>query len=308
MYETPILLVTFNRPKHTSEVLAQIKLQQPRYLYVFQDGARDEIPEDREKCKAVRELINREVDWNCNLKTLYEEKNLGCGYGPVKAISWLFENEEQGIILEDDIVPSKDFFRFSVEMLIKYRDDNRIWMISGMNRMERWKPNCQSYVFTRLGNTWGWASYRRAWKYFDHDMITWFTGDGKAKINKIVGEKKFEAYEKDFDFHCSPERRNDVWDYHWHFARLYYSGLCVVPSVNLVSNIGFDQESTHTFGKDSSITTLKIIDLVFPLKNHSVKIDRIFDWVSFQRFGNPSHKTFVKRAGLKLIRLVFRNL
>lgn len=306
MYETPILLITFNRPKHTSEVLAQIKLLKPRSLYVFQDGVRDKFPEDNEKCKTVKDLINREVDWDCDLKTLYEKKNLGCGYGPVKAISWFFDNEEFGIILEDDILPSKDFFRFSEEMLIKYRNDKRVWMISGMNRMERWGPRSQSYVFTSLGNTWGWASYRRAWKHFDHNMIAWFNGDGKAKIRKTLGEKKFEAYERDFDFHCLPARRNDVWDYQWHFARLYYSGLCVVPSVNLVSNIGFDQEGTHTLSMDSSITTLKTYDLTFPLKNHSIKINRFFDWASFQRFGNTGNKTFIERLVLKSIRVFFQ--
>jgi hypothetical protein len=305
MFETPILLITFNRPKHTEVVLTEIKKQRPKKLYVFQDGPRGNVQGDLIKCKEVRELINREVNWKCTLKTLYENENLGCGYGPVKAITWLFENEEQGIILEDDCLPSIDFFRFCEELLNKYKNDKRVWMVSGMNRMGRWKPNCSSYIFTRYGNTWGWASYRRAWNYFDHNMTTWFTGDGKEKIKKIVGEKIYQVYANDFNIHCTSDRRKDVWDYFWHYARIYYSGLAIVPTVNLVVNIGYDTEGTHTLKTYKSVSLLKTYNLCFPLKNKLMKIDRIFEWAIFNQFENPNKINIIKKIMYKTIRLLF---
>lgn len=305
MVETPILLITFNRPKHTALVLAEIKKQKPRNLYVFQDGPRANIPDDLAKCNEVRELINKEINWGCKLNTQFETGNLGCGYGPVKAITWLFNNEEQGIILEDDCLPSSDFFRFCEKMLNMYSNDQRIWMISGMNRLEKWKPHSFSHLFTKFGTTWGWASYRRAWRNFDHNMDSWFSGDGKEKIKQIVGQKIFKVYENDINIHCSPERRKDVWDYHWHYARLYFSGLTIVPSVNLISNIGFDFEGTHTISVDNSIIKLKLLNLNFPPKDQSVSIDEVFEWIIFQLYVYPTKLSFTKKLVIKVIKTVF---
>lgn len=307
MVETPILLITFNRPKHTALVLAEIKKQKPRNLYVFQDGPRANIPDDLAKCNEVRELINKEINWECKLNTQFETGNLGCGYGPVKAITWLFNNEEQGIILEDDCLPAIDFFRFCEEMLNIYSNDQRIWMISGMNRLEKWKPHRQSHIFTRFGTTWGWASYRRAWRYFDHNIDSWFSGNGKEKIKEIVGQNVFKVYENDFNIHCTQERKKDVWDYQWHYARLYFSGLTIVPSVNLISNIGFGKEATHTGFYGESFARLRRFDLVHPLNIQKVTIDLVYEWLIFQKFENITKLSMQKKIIMKFLKFYFGN-
>lgn len=212
--KTAVLFIIFNRPDTTQRVLDAIREAAPRQLFVAADGPREDRPDDHEKCRATREII-RQVDWDCELKTLFQGKNLGCGPGPVAAINWFFQNVEEGIILEDDCLPHPDFFRFCEELLDYYRDNERIMEITGNNFQCGQKRGDASYYFSTYTHNWGWATWRRAWRHYHHGLIP--ADDAKH-----------------------------VWDRQWMITVRRRRGLTVVPNVNLVSNIGFGTDATHT--------------------------------------------------------------
>lgn len=168
-FDTPILLIIFKRPDTTQIVFDQLRKVKPKTLYVFADGPRKNRIGEEEKCKLAREIIES-VDWECNIKKNYNEENLGCKKAVSNAITWFFENEEQGIILEDDVVPNKSFFNFTSSLLEHYRYNSKVMYISGNNFLGN-KTNVNgSYYFSIYPHIWGWATWRRAWKLFDRDI------------------------------------------------------------------------------------------------------------------------------------------
>lgn len=300
----PVLLITFNRPTHTSQVFNVLKKNKISKLYVFQDGARDAYSEDKSKIFEVRNVFSKGIDWSCDLKTYYSDKNLGCGYGPVSAISWFFEHEEYGIILEDDCLPSDSFFPFCAELLQKYKDDKKVGIISGFNPVNRWRSNVNSYSFSLLGGNWGWASWRDRWEKFDYSAKDWQTMEAKASIKIFVDNNMyFNHFSKEFDAYLLKERA-DVWDFQWFFARLYNNYYSIVPSVNQIQNIGFGVESTHTSNTNDRVTRIMKEELSFPLKHPAVKLNKVFDWVMFNRFW-IGRKSLLRKIILKLIEKVY---
>jgi hypothetical protein len=302
MFATPVLLITFNRPEFTQKVFDQIRKVKPLFLFIAADGPRAEVSGDTEKCAATREISNQ-IDWECELKTLFRENNRGCGHGPAEAITWFFDHVEEGIILEDDCFPHELFFPFCAELLERYRTNEHIAMISGTNFLGQWKSNRQSYLFSALGGTWGWASWRRAWAYFDYSAAAWKTPEGKLRVSETLGRKSFfRHYSSEFDFYFKEQRR-DVWDFQWYFSRLYHSGYSIVPAVNLISNVGFDEDGTHTFGTESPFFSVPTYALSFPLKHTPVKIDQFYDWYLFERFISPGKRSLWKKVILKVIKM-----
>ena len=164
--KTPVLFLVFNRPDTTKQVFEAIRQAQPPRLYIASDGHRSDREGEWEKVKTVRDYVVNNIDWDCEVKTLFREKNLGCRIAVSTAISWFFENEEQGIILEDDCFPDQSFFPFCEELLWKYQDDKRIMMITGTNSLGTWKSELQSYHFSIYGSIWGWATWKRAWNLY----------------------------------------------------------------------------------------------------------------------------------------------
>ncbi len=304
MFETPILLITFNRPGHTAEVLAQIKKQMPRYLYIFQDGPRESVPEDVEKCNSVKELIKKEVNWDCELKTLYSLENMGCGFGPEKAITWFFDHVEEGIILEDDCFPAQSFFSFCSLMLNKYRYNEKIYMITGTNFLLKWKDHKYSHIITLMGNHTGWASWKRAWKSFDYQMLSWNTEEGKNKIRELLKREYYYHYSDLFDKYVNYQL-NDIWDYQWLFARWLNGGKTIVSTKNLISNIGFDPEGTHTLSYNSMMAKLPVFEMDLKSLILPTKVDKCYDWIIFERYVNPRKRTIVKRIILKLLKIYY---
>ena len=168
---TPVLFIIFNRVETTKRVFEAIRNVRPLKLYVAADGPRPGNDADKVNCDEVRKIID-DVDWPCEIKTLFQDQNLNCGRAPSTAITWFFEHEEEGIILEDDCLPSTSFFRFCHELLAYYRHDNRVMHIGGNNFLEGWQKDPDySYYFSRSGHIWGWATWRRAWQTFDFDML-----------------------------------------------------------------------------------------------------------------------------------------
>ena len=243
---TPVALLIFNRPKETRRVLAEIVKAKPRKLFVIADGPRPTHPEDVAACAAARAVIDH-VRWECDVVKQYSDVNLGCGRRPAAGISWVFEQVDRAIILEDDCVPHPTFFRFCDELIEKYRDDTRIMQISGNNfQFDRLRSQ-SSYFFTNLNPTWGWATWRRAWQHYDIAANIWPMFRNTSWVQDIVKNEKAARYwESRFDLAYKGRGKIDFWDYQWTLACWAQNGLTIIPTVNLVSNIGFGKDATPT--------------------------------------------------------------
>lgn len=264
MLRTPVLFLIFNRPEETRRVFEEIKKQKPRYLYVSADGARADKQGEAELCSRTRAII-QEVDWDCEVKTLFREENLGCKKAVSEGITWFFENIEEGIILEDDCLPSESFFRFCEVNLEKYRHDTRIMHISGENPLDK-EFGEASYYFSKIPHIWGWASWHRAWKLYDVDFqhFDYFIEDNI--ISNIFKQTEAQKYWNKV-FTRVKNGEINTWDYQWTYALFVNNGLSIVPNKNMVSNIGFGHaEAAHTSenAKCANRTAHEIGDIVHP--------------------------------------------
>lgn len=281
-FKIPIAFIIFNRPDLTRKVFAEIRKIKPESLYIIADGPRNEA--EKEKCIEARAVVE-DIDWQCEVYKNYSEVNLGCKKRVSSGLDWFFENVESGIILEDDCLPSPDFFYFCAQLLEFYRQEEKVMMISGTNLLKEWKSGLQSYCFSNYGGIWGWASWRRAWKRYDVEMKLWQSEKARNKIKALFSQGQYENREDVFNKTYAGEI--DTWDYQWHFARLLYSGLTAVPAVNLVSNIGFRDDATHTKGT-SVAANLPISAIEFPLKIiKEMEADNRFDDLLFKKIFNP---------------------
>ena len=254
-FSTAILLVIFNRPNTTSQVFETIKRIKPKRLYVAGDGPRDNVKNDFEKVNEAREIATN-VDWKCEVKTLFSKNNLGCKAGVSKGISWFFEHEECGIILEDDCIPHKDFFLFCENLLKYYSNDNRVFSITGNNFQNEIIRGESSYYFSRILHCWGWATWRRSWKFYDGKINFWPNFKETDEWKQIFFDDLERKYwTKIFDLVY--QNKIDSWAYPWAAAQFYKKGLTATPNVNLVSNIGFGLDATHTKSKNRHHSYLK---------------------------------------------------
>lgn len=308
MLNTPILLITFNRPNHTRKVLERIVEAKPKDLYVFRDHWREDRADEQTKCEQVIEVVKELTDGTgINVHYLLPETNLGCGPGPAIGITWFFENVEQGMIFEDDCLPSPTIFSFYETLLNRYKDDERISLITGTNALSKWCSWKYDYLFVKSGGmTMGcWASWRRAWKMFDWEVKSWGDPKSHSQLREFVGERRYGNWEKLMDeLYKNPPR--DAWDYQWAYARTVNHTYSIVSTVNQMSNIGFCAESTHTPNENERRANMSIFECLLPLKNHTFSVARIFDWEMYQRFDRKDSKSTILRALLKLIDLICR--
>ncbi len=268
MTSVPVLFLVFNRPENTLEVFAKIRLAKPSQLFIAADGPRPDNLSDIEKCAAVREIIIQ-VDWDCEVHTLFRDSNLGCKLAVSSAIDWFFEHVEEGIILEDDCVPDLTFFGFCERMLARYRMDPRIMMITGTNYLPFEETvNCSdSYFFSNYYPIWGWATWRRAWEKYDAEMLCWPEFKKNENINWLFSNQQIANYYTNmFDLVVNGF---DTWDIQWWFTCIFQHGLCIVPNRNLISNIGV--EGTHSdtqagFGTRMLVAPMSLDSLAHP--NH----------------------------------------
>lgn len=237
-----VLFLVFNRPDTTKLVFEEIRKAKPPRLYIVADGPRENIISETEKVKAVRDYVMANIDWDCEVKTLFREKNLGCGKAVSEAITWFFENEEMGIILEDDCLPSQSFFWFCEELLERYKDDKRVGMISGDNFQNGIKRGDADYYFSIYNHIWGWASWSDRWSNYDAELKHI---EDSYFIEKLFTNKKAVNYWKTI-FKKMKKKEIDTWDYQWTFTLWKNRQLTILPNLNLISNIGFNQEATHT--------------------------------------------------------------
>jgi hypothetical protein len=241
---TPVLFLIFNRPNTTKIVFESIKSVKPIKLYVAADGPRDTKIGEKDLCEQTRAIIEL-IDWDCDVKTLFREKNLGCKLAVSSAIDWFFDNEEQGIILEDDCLPHITFYKYCETLLEYYKEDCHIGHIGGDNFQKGIKRGEGSYYFSQYNFIWGWATWRRSWKNYDVEMKYYPSFKSNQGLEKIFNRK----IEHQFWYQGFDNMFNGLinsWDFQWTFANWKTNSISILPNVNLISNIGFGADATHT--------------------------------------------------------------
>jgi hypothetical protein len=280
-FNTPILFLVFNRPDTTIKVFERIRSVKPTKLFIAADGPRLDKPGEKEKCEKVRNIILKNIDWPCEVKTLFRNSNLGCGPAVSEAITWFFENVEEGIIIEDDILPSSSFFEFAKELLRLYRNDESVWHISG-NSFNPYKMKAP-YYFSAYPHIWGWATWRRAWNHYrfqlndiDHKKLF----SNIRNLFSTESEKKFwiDFYDDYFKL-----QKMTTWDYQWTCRMWYNKGLAILPSENLITNLGFTDDATHTSNADSWLSNLKASETEIPKVKLPVKQNKKADLFASRR-------------------------
>lgn len=282
MKKVPILVMAFNRPEMVRKAMAPIQIYQPDRLYLACDGPRADIEGEQEIVESTRKVMLDTVDWPCEVKTLFREKNLGCAKAVYEAISWFFEHEKYGIIIEDDVIVGRDFYNFCEELLPLYQDNPIIQQIAAFNPAAE-ETSSNGYTFTKRPMIWGWATWKSKWEdYMDMNMTKW-PSFSKLKLIQIYGFRQglymWRAWSKAFE-----RLRNGVsWDTRWHFAAVANDLISICPKVNLSINIGCSTEGAHYHEGDiNPYLNLKIGSFSLPvdhpqivgLDSHQVRIDK----------------------------------
>ena len=261
---TPVAFLIFNRPRTTERVFAEIARARPPKLLVVADGPRGDRAGEDALCRQTRAITER-VDWDCEVLTNFADENLGCKKRIASGIDWVFSQVPEAIILEDDCLPDPSFFRFCEDMLTRYRHDERVGMVSGGNLQFGRQRGDASYYFSRYTHIWGWATWRRAWQHYDRDIALWPAFDQEGWLQKLFARPEEQKYwQQSFEWVHGDQL--DTWDCSWTFAALLRGMLQVVPNVNLISNIGFGADATHTHIV-SEHANLPTAAMQFPLKH-----------------------------------------
>ena len=280
MTKIPILMIVFNRPETTQRVFEAVRIYQPERLYVSADGPRNNHPEDIAQIQKVRKIFEK-IDWPCKLFTHFLHENHGARYAPPEGISWFFENEDHGAILEDDCLPSQDFFRFTAELLMKYHDNEKIMHIGGTNFQIGKRKTERSYYFSNSPHIWGWATWRRAWKYYDVEMRSLPDYIKSGRIRKRFPNRPYQQwrYLQQIKATYNHSKYFCAWDWQWTYTLFNQDGIAIIPEYNMISNIGFS--STHNVKK--SLCELPFDPLPKSLKEPPIEIDYKADDLTFRR-------------------------
>jgi len=277
---TAVLFLVFNRFELTAKVFKTIQKARPPRLYIASDGFRENVVGEKENVDHIRKFLMENINWDCEVFTLFRKKNLGCKYAVSEAIDWFFKNEEMGIILEDDCLPIQSFFWYCEELLNKYKNSEDIFFISGTGELQLVNEINSDYDFSKYCFVWGWASWRRVWRHYDVDILDWEENKKNIIFNvsdNIQTQRYWErAFQKVY------ESKIDTWDYQLSYLILKNYGKCIIPKFNLVSNIGFGEGATHTKNKDDVYANRVLSNFEFPLNHpveilNNIKIDYFFD-------------------------------
>lgn len=244
-FNTPVAMVVFNRPQTTRKVFKKIAELRPTKLLVIADGPRLDRPGESAVCAEVRSIFEG-VDWPCEVLKNWADSNLGCQERVVSGLNWVFSLVEEAIILEDDCIPDPSFFYFCEELLAKYRRDTRIAAISGTNFLAKYFESNDSYYFSRFGGNWGWATWRRAWERYDRYLNSWPDNRRNGVMSEIFERPRMANFWSKLFDRIHDDTDPNIWDFQWLYTGLINNAVTVVPRVNLVANIGFGSDATHT--------------------------------------------------------------
>jgi hypothetical protein len=264
MLKTPVAIFGFNRPEMIKRVFERVREAKPVQILIILDGPRLNVAKDKEKCNKVKDIFSQ-IDWPCEVKRNYADTNMGCKTRMETGISWVFEQVEEAILLEDDCLPEQSFFQYCSDLLVKYRDDMRVGMIAGHTQyLGSNMAKCYSYYFDTLPHIWGWATWKRAWKKNDIEMVTWPVLKQQNMMKKKFLKPRYAEFWTNV-MDATHEGKLNTWDSAWALTMFRENFLCIHPNCNLISNIGFGGESTHTKYAQSPWSNLPTKALVFPL-------------------------------------------
>lgn len=303
MSNAAVLFLIFNRPDTAEEVMKAIQLVKPSKFYIGADGPRDHVDGEAALCRQTKEIVFKLINWDCQVFTLFREKNLGCANAVAGAIDWFFNNEESGIILEDDCLPDPSFFSFCNILLDHYKNDDRVMHISGFNDQPTHKSP-YSYYFSNYPRIWGWATWRRAWKFYTLQPPA-ITDQLKSSIItkyfyrfKKAGERWFHDFRKS-------GRSLSTWDYQWCLCIWKQHGLSVTSAIPLVKNIGFDARGSHTTGPAEEITSIQLSSFKTPVIHPEVMLPNYHsDVISIRKHLDPDLKTKILLKWKTLLRML----
>jgi hypothetical protein len=243
--KTPIAMLVFRRPDVTRRVFEAVAAAKPKRLFLIADGPRPNRPDEALLCEQVRKIVTA-VDWPCQVETNFSEQNMGLRQRVVSGLNWVFSEVEDAIILEDDCLPSPSFFQFAEEMLDRYRNHPQISFVSGYNLLPAKFSLPYSYYFTLSGIIWGWATWRRAWQEFDGEMKDWPEIKRAGLLNNVFPTTKMAKYWTGIFDSMYDLTGPNSWAYRWFYTCWTRNWLSVLPAHNLIQNIGFGPEATHT--------------------------------------------------------------
>ena len=295
-FETPILFQIFNSLDTTVRVFEEIKKISPQNLFIVQDGFRRNIAGEEQACLTVRETILRSIGWDCNLTTLFREENLGPGKGTAHALRWFFNKVDYGIFLEHDCLPHPDFFGYCANLLEYHKDDDRIKLINGSNFQMGRRYGTASYYFSASGQLWGLAGWKRSFANYTSDIKEVYYEILSSDIEITFKNKRVQNYWKN-TYNKIRDGIVDTWDYQLMYTIWREKGLIIMPNVNLVSNIGFGENSLHCQNKSSPLSESKTYNIL-PLK-HPAKVKRYYK-SDINYYNNYLCTTPKKRTILKI--------
>jgi hypothetical protein len=263
--KTPVILIIFNRPDETQRVFDAVRIARPPKLLVICDGPRNKADEEKiDESKAIIET----VDWECEVIRNYSDTNIGCRSKLSSGLQWAFSIVDRAIVFESDCLPDQTFFKFCDELLEKYKDDEEIMHIGGnffQQRNDKFTSK-DSYYFSSIPHIWGWATWSRAWKYYDPDLIEWPKVKADGTLSKILKDPAvYEYWSTVFDAYY--DKKLPSWDGQWTFQCIMRGGLSIIPSVNLVTNIGFGPQAMQTKDAKSIFSNIPLNPMLFPLKH-----------------------------------------
>ena len=292
-FSTPVLLIIFNRPDKVKKLIEALAEIQPQYLYISADGPRSHVATDTANCNEARYLAQT-ISWPCEIHTNFSAKNLGVDKGMETAMNWFFSSVEEGIVIEDDCIPHRDFFRFTENLLEKYRDNPRIMLICGSNFQDGIARGTESYYFSEYP-TWGYAMWRRTWTQFDSTLSHLEEFEKEHRIDEILEDPRQKKFWLNF-FRKIRRGKFNFTDTRLAFSMWNAYGMCIIPNVNLIKNVGFGSDATHTTAsdKDKSIETQPLGTIVHP---PAIAINRTADDYFFYKTHNNS---FLKKALIKI--------
>ena len=288
--KAPVAFFIFKRPEQTVRVFEEIRQLRPARLYLIADGPRD--ADEIEICRKVRAIVEQ-VDWDCEVKRNYAERNLGLRGRIISGLDWLFEQEERVIILEDDCLPHPSFFRYSEELLEYYKADPRVMHISGNNFLQGRNIPSASYYFSKYAHIWGWATWRRAWLFFR----SWDTFSPALDLHIFRSQSERDLWTKLLG-QLRSQSMDHTWDYQWALVCMAHKSLCIMPKNNLVSNIGFGQAATHT-QEESWLANMPLVPMEFPLIHpRKMKWNKSADQITAKHFFNATNLCSVVKSFL----------
>jgi hypothetical protein len=251
---SPVAFLIFNRPDCTARTFAAIREARPPRLLVVADGPRANRPGEDVKCRETRRIIDEGVDWPCEVERNYSPVNLGCAERVAGGLDWAFSRADWLIVVEDDCLPDPSFFRFCDQLLERYADDQRIGQICGSPFICDQLDRPTSYIFSRYGPIWGWASWARAWKYYSLTLESWPEVERSGNFRSFIPDP-FERRSRRKTYNGLHHGPRSTWDLQWGYAKMANSMLSIIPTRSMIENIGFGADATHTFTQNGPALT-----------------------------------------------------